>query len=591
MYSDLKNVQILVSLLKKNGIKHIVLSAGTRHTPFVYSVEHDSFFKTYSIVDERSASFFAIGLIEKLREPVAICCTSGTAAANYVSAVNEAFYQQLPLLILTADRNNYYMFQQEEQMIPQEGLYSAVCKKVVTLPHVRDEKDFWYCSRICNEAMLALNTGELGPVHINFIIENDYPVVQGIIKFNTERLPEVKKINKLTLEDTDSEWKNWAKKMSGKKVLIIYGQYCPLTKEEIDTITRFADKYDCVISVDMLSNLHVKKGVHTFNLGKVLTQEELANFVPDILITMNANSMSEIKGKMGAFKTQFEHWHVSAKGEVSDPYKILSDIIMCSPRMFFRRFTENAPATKNTSSYYVQWKNAAERIGVKGSLNDEAIPYSAVYATQQFIKNIPQKSLLHLANSNSVRLANFFKVHDSVNVYGNRGVHGIDGSMSAFIGQASASEELCFLLIGDLSFFYDMNALWNQYIGKNIRIMVCNNSGGAIFHTYPNLGNVPSLDEHIAAEHHTSVKEWVEARGFAYMKATNKEEITKQMSSFVSADSKKPILMEVFTDKEEDSKGQYYVIREYLASSNSLKHKVGKMMPEGLKSTLKNIIK
>lgn len=591
MYSDLKNVQILVALLKKYGVKHIVLSAGTRHTPFVYSVEHDDFFHTYSIVDERSASFFAIGLIEKLREPVAICCTSGTAAANYVSAANEAFYQQLPLLILTADRNHYYMFQQEEQMIPQEGLYSSVCKKVVTLPHVRDEKDFWYCSRICNEALLELYNGELGPVHINFIVENDYPIVQGIVKFETAKLPDIKKINKLTLEDDEKEWKKWASKLRGKKVLIIYGQYCPITKEEIDAINCFADRYDCVISVDMLSNLHVKKGVYTFNLGKVLTKEELANFVPDILITMNANSMSEIKGRMGAFKTQFEHWHVSAKGEVSDPYKMLSDTIMCSPKIFFKRFADLAQATETTDSYYEQWKNAAEKIGVKGNLNDEVIPYSAVYATQQFIKNIPQNSLLHLANSNSVRLANFFKVHESVNVYGNRGAHGIDGSMSAFVGQASASEELCFLLIGDLSFFYDMNALWNQYIGNNIRIMVCNNSGGAIFHTYPNLTNVPSLDEHIAAEHHTSVKGWVEARGFTYMKATSKEEITKQMPAFVAADSEKPILMEVFTDKEEDSKGQYYVIREYLASSNSLKHKVGKMMPEGLKSTLKNIIK
>ena len=160
MYSSLGNVQILVSLLKQYEIKHIVISAGTRHTPFVYSVEHDNFFETYSVVDERSASFFAIGMIEKLRVPVAIVCTSGTAAANYVSAANEAFYQQLPLLLLTADRNHYYMFQQEEQMIPQEGLYSAVCKKVVTLGHVRDDKDFWYTSRICNEALLELVQGE-----------------------------------------------------------------------------------------------------------------------------------------------------------------------------------------------------------------------------------------------------------------------------------------------------------------------------------------------------------------------------------------------------------------------------------------------
>ena len=149
MYSSLKNVQILIDLLKKYEINQIVISAGTRHTPLVHSIENDSYFNTYSIVDERSASFFAIGLIEKLRKPAAIICTSGTASANYVSAANEAFYQELPLLILTADRNHYYMFQQEEQMIPQEGLYSQVCKKVVTLPHVRDDKDFWYCSRIC----------------------------------------------------------------------------------------------------------------------------------------------------------------------------------------------------------------------------------------------------------------------------------------------------------------------------------------------------------------------------------------------------------------------------------------------------------
>lgn len=129
MYSSLKNVLILVTLLKKYNVKNIVISAGTRHTPLVYSLEHDDFFKTYSIVDERSASFFALGLIEELREPVAVCCTSGTAAANYVSAANEAFYQQLPLLLLTADRNHYYMFQQEEQMIPQEHLYSDVWQK------------------------------------------------------------------------------------------------------------------------------------------------------------------------------------------------------------------------------------------------------------------------------------------------------------------------------------------------------------------------------------------------------------------------------------------------------------------------------
>ena len=223
MYTCLKNVQILISLLKQYGIRHIVISAGTRHTPLVHSVEQDPFFKTYSVVDERSASFFAIGMIEYLHEPVAVCCTSGSAAANYVSAANEAFYQELPLLLLTADRNHYYQFQQEEQMIPQEGLYAAVCKKVVTLNHVRDEKDAWYCARLCNEALMELFDGKRGPVHIGFVVENDYPVRQGIVRFNTETLPAVRKTERLTLESSPEEWKRWAERLRRSKVLIIYG--------------------------------------------------------------------------------------------------------------------------------------------------------------------------------------------------------------------------------------------------------------------------------------------------------------------------------------------------------------------------------
>ena len=210
MYTNLRNVQILIALLKENRIRHIVLSAGTRHTPLVASVEQDPWFETYSVVDERSASFFAIGLIELLQEPVAIACTSGTAAANYVSAANEAFYQHLPLVILTADRNPYYRFQQEEQMIPQTNLYDDVIRKSVTLPHVRDDKDAWYCARVCNEALLELSHREPGPVHINFVVENNYPVHQGIVRFEQKELPAVRKINRLTHESSAEEWRKWA---------------------------------------------------------------------------------------------------------------------------------------------------------------------------------------------------------------------------------------------------------------------------------------------------------------------------------------------------------------------------------------------
>ncbi len=589
MYSSLKNVQILVSLMKKYGIKNVVISAGTRHTPLVYSLEHDSYFKTYSVVDERSAAFFAIGLIEKLREPAAVCCTSGTAAANYVSAANEAFYQQLPLLLLTADRNHYYMFQQEEQMIPQEGLYSSVCKKVVTLGHVRDEKDFWYTSRICNEALLELTQGEPGPVHINFIVENDYPIHQGIVKFEEETLPDVKKIERLTLEDDDSVWKKWAEKLKNSKVLILYGQFGMLTEEEKENIEKFSQRYNCVISKDLISNLHTSYAVPTFALCRMLNGDEMKELFPDILITMNANTISEIKSRIKVS----EHWHVSSKGEVSDPLKMLSDVIACSPQTFFKRFAELADGDLKEHSYFEQWKTAYERIGEKGSLNNEEIPYSSMYAMQQYLKNIPDHSLLHIANSNSIRLANYFDVAENVEVYDNRGSHGIDGSMSAFIGQAQIHDGLSFLVIGDLSFFYDMNALWNQYVGSNIRILLCNNSGGAIFHSYPNTKNVPTLNEHIAAEHHTSAKDWLISRGFKYLSATNKEEFDTALKDLLVAQSEQPIVLEVFTDKTVDAECINNILSPYRTpgGTTTVKGQIAKMLPKGVKETIKRIIK
>ena len=589
MYSKLKNVQILVSLLKKYDIKHIVISAGTRHTPFVHSVENDSFFTTYSIVDERSASFFAIGLIEKLRRPVAIVCTSGTAAANYVSAANEAFYQELPLLLLTADRNHYYMFQQEEQMIPQEGLYSQVCKKVVTLPHVRDDKDFWYCSRICNEALLELEHGEKGPVHINFIVENDYPIYQGIVDFSEKELPDVKKINKITLESPKEEWNKLVDKLEKSKVLIVYGQKGKLTINEKKAIDTFSDRFDCVISTDLLSNYKGDYSINTFPIMRLLNNEEFEKLLPDIVITINANTVSEIKGRLSNYKNKFEHWHISSKGEVSDPFKILSDIISCSPTSFFEKIN-SISSNKNNHKYYQEWKNIQNKFGKNNNLNDTSIKYSGLYATQQFIKRIPSNSLLHIANSNSIRLANYFELNKDVEVYGNRGTHGIDGSMSAFVGQASITENNCYLLIGDLSFFYDMNALWNNYIGKNIRIMVVNNSGGAIFHSYPSKSNVPTIDKHIAAEHNTSVKDWVISRGFDYIEAHNTEDFNNNIDKLFIEKSNKPIIMEVFTDKEEDAKQIQEVLLPY-KSGSSLKKEILKRMPVSLKSKIKKVLK
>ena len=589
MYSNLKNVQILIALLKKYNIKHLVIAPGGRHTPFVHSVESDAFFKTYSVVDERSASFFALGMIQKLREPVAVVCSSGTVGANFVSAASEAFYQQLPLLLLTADRNHYYMFQQEEQMIPQEDLFRSVSKRVVTLPHVRDDKDFWYCSRICNEALMELRHGEDGPVHINFIIENDYPVYQGIVRFEQKELPDVRKTERLTLESSDEEWQRWSNKLKKSKTLIIYGQHAPLTPAELETIEAFSEKYNVVFSTDMLSNLRSKYTIATYAVCPVLNAEKMESLCPDIVITMNGNTISGIKNKLMPLTDKFGHWHVSAKGEVSDPFKCLPDVVECSPQMFFEKLSRITDGEVE-HSYYDMWHQQWLKIGKDGDLNEKEVAFSSLYAAQQYVKNIPADSLLHLANSNSVRIANYFTLKEGVEVYCNRGTNGIDGSMSSFVGQASCTDGPCYLLIGDLSFFYDMNALWNSYIGKNIRILVCNNSGGAIFHTYPSITNVPTLDRHIAAEHHTSAKSWVESRGFKYLCATNKAELDLAIQALTApvSDSQGPMLLEVFTDKEKDAQAIKSISG---VPQKRFKRAVGKVMPKWLKVRLKKIIK
>ena len=346
-----------------------------------------------------------------------------------------------------------------------------------------------------------------------------------------------------------------------------------------------------MISVDLLSNLRSKYSIPTFSLSRGLKNIQIEELCPDILITMNANSISELKGRMGRLKDRLHHIHVSAKGDVSDPFKCLPNVIECTPKTFFKKFSELATQNKMTHTYYEQWNEVYKSFGNMGSMNDEVIPYSAMYADQQLIKNIPSGSLLHLANSNTVRLANYFDTRAGVDVYGNRGSHGIDGSMSAFIGQAQMVDGLAFLIIGDLSFFYDMNALWNQYVGKNIRILVCNNSGGAIFHTYPNTNNVPTLDEHIAAEHHTSVRDWTLSRGFKYISASNKDELDEGIQVLIHPESNQPIVLECFTDKDIDADCIKNILTPYIPEDTSLKHKIGKMLPGDVKQKIKKVIR
>ena len=540
-YSNLKNIRILISLLKKYGVKHIVLSPGGRNVPFVHSVENDKDFSCYSIVDERSAAFFAIGMIQYLKEPVAICCTSATAVCNYMSAVEEAFYQHLPLIVLTADRNSYYLNQDEDQMIPQTNIYRDVCKKEVTLPIVKDETDEWHCARLVNEALSELNHDTAGPVHINFQVEK---VGEG---YSTEPLPNVTKIERVMCNSSDTLWSRMRTELREKRILLIFGQQLYVSKELVELLNKFTEQFDCTIAADYLSNLHCDKMINTFTISNTNSFESMNELLPDIVITMGGNYVSEIRGWLKRNVGNFKHWKVSQRGDFADQFRNLTCVFECSAEHFLTQMLiTGQPSSKR--SYFDKWKTALEHVIIPD------LPYSSMYAVSKFLPRIPANSKLHLANSNSVRIAQMFELDKSVEVFCNRGCNGIDGSLSAFVGQANIASEVCFLLVGDLSFFYDMNGLWNRYINSNMRILLNNNEGAGIFHVSPGKKLLPTINAYTAAEHNASAEEWVKSRGFNYISSHTKVEFDKGLDVFVDPDTEGPIFFEVFTDKETDAK-------------------------------------
>lgn len=588
MYTVHKNVQIIIALLKKYGVQNLVVSAGSRLIPLVFSAEEDDYFKCYSIVDERSAGFFALGLIERLQKPVAMVCTSGTATCNYVSAVAEAYYQHLPLIVLTSDRNRYYLNQQEDQCVPQKNLYRDIVRKSVDLPIIRDEMDFWYCNRLVNEALLELDHREKGPVHINFQIDDSYPVEKALYKFEIQTLPSVTKIDRIMPTDTDDVWKVLANELCGKKVVLLWGQHLPLSEEQCQLVQSFCEQFGALATSDVIGNLHIKNYVRSSWYSQV-DNTTFSSIMPDVVITMNANRLLNIKARFNNAPQALTHWHVSPNGDVSDPIKRQTKIIECTPEYFFKRLL--GTGIHNSANYYKEWKNVEIKNFEEQSLTHH-FEYSAVSAIQALIANMQNDALFHISNSTNIRIANNFDIPASVDVYCNRGTCGIDGSTSSYIAQAYISDVPSYMIVGDLSFFYDMNSIWNRYIG-NARIMLINNSCGALFHSayYEPFKGVRDVDVNVAAAHHATAKGWAESQGFQYLSVRSQTELEDGIKVFTNPDAKTPLFMEVFTDAETDVAQIKELSRCSLTGLSMIKNKIKEALPSSVVNVLKKFKK
>lgn len=573
MYTNHKSALYVVAMLKQQGINRIVISPGTSHNAMVRSIDEDPFFETYSITDERSAAFFAIGIAQEIQQPVAIMSTSGTATCNYVSAVTEAYHRNIPLVVITADKHPYFLNQLEDQMINQPPMFKGITKYSVTLPEsIKDSRDDWYCRRLLNEVFLEMTHHGTGPIHINV------PISYGMFAlgetFTTPKLPTIPLIKRL---DNYTDTETWARafdEIKDKRIMVLCGQDTSFNTEEVQLLDQVSKRYNCVLATDSLSNLHVERAVE-MEKARPFNEEIL----PDIIISLNGSIVSYIKYALKNASSHIDHWLVHEKGTLADPYTKLKYIIESDTVGFLRRMAQYGQSDASSGYYHTCVTHVA-------NYTVPELPYSNCYACQKLLPSLPQNSILHLGNSSTVRITQFFQLHPSIRVYCNRGVHGIDGCMSAFIGQASISEKTAFLMLGDLTFFYDMNALWNKYIRGNVRILLFNNGGASLFYyNTRGLKNFPSLDKNAGAAHVSSARAWAESRGFKYITANNKEEFDGIYQEFIKEDSDRPILFEVFTDRAVDGETWHSIL-----NANTPRQRATELKAK-IKAKIKSIVK
>ena len=541
MYTDKKNILQLAALLEAYGITKVVLCPGSRNVPIAHTLSNHPAFTCYAMTDERSAGYFALGLALNSGKPVAVCCTSGTALLNLHPAVAEAFYQKVPLIVISADRPAAWIGQMDGQTLPQPDVFRTLVKKSVNLPEIHTDEDEWFCNRLIYQALLETNHHGKGPVHINV------PVSEPLFGFTTAALPGVRVITRYQgLNIYDRDYNDLIDRMNKyRKRMIVVGQ--------MNLIYLFEKRYTKLLYkhfawlTEHIGNQTVP-GIPVKNFDTALyamPEEQMNRMAPDLLITYGGHIVSKRLKKFLRQHPPKEHWHVSPDGEVTDLYCSLTTVIEMDPFEFLEKIA--GLLENHTPEYPRIWEDYCKAVP------EPEFAYSEMAAVGALIKSLPEKSVLHLANSSVVRYAQLYAISPTIEVCCNRGTSGIEGSLSTAVGYAATSDKLNFAAIGDLSFFYDMNALWNVNVGSNLRILLLNNGGGEIFHTLPGLEMSEASHKFITAVHKTSAKGWAEERGFLYLRAENDGQLAETMQTFTCPETvERPILLEVFTDKDED---------------------------------------
>ena len=539
MYSTIKNVQYVIATLKAYGIHQVVLSPGSRNAPLVHSFAADSFFDCTLVVDERSAAFMALGIIQKTQQAVAICCTSGSALLDYAPAVVEAYYQQLPLIVISADRPSAWINQMDGQTMVQNNALPNCVKKTVQLPEVINDRDSWFCERLLHDAILTATHNGKGPVHINV------PITEPLFDFSATELPVVNAIQRSKIKSLDMTTyvHQWNK---AERIMIVVGQHAPSEKLN-DLLDYFCSKFNCVMLVEQLSNIHITGSITNFDIVLHNHKSDDQVLAPDLLIYFGGHIVSK---RLKHFLRKVDiarNWRISEDMHFVDIFQGITDDIQCDPIGFFDALASEDLEVKEESAFREAWQRGANEIDEPGA--NRCLEFSDLYAVEALAHSLPLHSSLFVANSSVVRHMQLFQLDDSISVYCNRGINGIDGAISTAIGIAKSTSELVFLPIGDLSFFYDIGALSYPHLPCNLRILLLNNGGGAIFSQLPVPNKTPLFDQYVAADHQMTAKGSIDTQRIDCYQAQNEEELDDIFVTFVSPQDK-PIVLEVLTDNK-----------------------------------------
>lgn len=539
MYPKIPLAQSIIEICQQKGVQHIVISPGSRNAPLTIGFTNNPFFKCYSIADERCAAFFALGIAQQLQEPVVVVCTSGSALLNYYPALAEAFYSQIPLVVISADRPQNKIDIGDGQTIRQENVFANHSLYNANLQeNVSTEND--------NHIQMALHVAvtKKGPVHINAPFEeplyetvSELQVQPEIVDFNTES-------KSFSLGNSTIEtWNKATKKM------VLVGELFPNSLEQ-KYLDALVNDPSVVVLTEKTSNLHHPTFIDQIDtLITPFTDEDFKAFQPEILLTFGGMVVSKrIKAFLRKYKPT-HHWHVDEL-RAYDTFGALTNHFETKINTFLSQLlTEETIESSYQSSIATIWKDRV----AKHQEYTAKIPFSDFKVFDFICQNVPKNSQLQVSNSSAIRYLQLFDLDKSIQVFCNRGTSGIDGSTSTAIGAALASDLPTMLITGDISFLYDSNALWNNYIPKNFKIILLNNSGGGIFRILPGHQETETFNTYFETSHQLNALHLAKMYGFDYYTATDEDSLKTSYKSFLNQNNK-PCILEIFTPEKSNNK-------------------------------------